>query len=129
MKRRQGFVSNSSSSSFIIAVDKDVENKDIRIEISIEDCIEKRLSTIEEVQKYFLDQYGEADQTFGDMLVAEGEWFSAQYDMCVEEIENEREIIFGRASNEDDTAASLSIYHGALNEIDQDDIFIIDAGE
>jgi hypothetical protein len=129
MKRREGFVSNSSSSSFILGVNKNVNNEDIKIEITIEECIDKRISTIEEVKTHFVEYYGWADCTWEDILEDSGEWMESRYAECVECIENGQDIIFGTASNEADSAADLAIYFGALTQLDMDDVTVVDAGE
>lgn len=67
MKRRFGFVSNSSSSSFIVAV-KDIKNTgdypDFIFKLfnkMMDSFIEEKITTIEELNKYFIDLYGYGD--------------------------------------------------------------------
>lgn len=57
MKTRQGFVSNSSSSSFLI-VSKNKELPTIKVELEIP--IERQIKTIKELKEYF-DDYHEYD--------------------------------------------------------------------
>lgn len=62
MKIRTGFVSNSSSSSFIIAVDKDVKNVKCDVTYTITEDIakytEERLTTAAEVIRELHHEYG-----------------------------------------------------------------------
>jgi hypothetical protein len=122
MKNRKGFVSNSSSSSFILAVD-DV-SKDVKISISIEKCISKKASTKEELDAAFIDEYGYGNMTIDDFL-AEENYYQEQYDKCLDSINRGKTIIIGTASNEDDDSAALAIYYGALDSIDDKDVEII----
>ena len=56
MTIRNGFVSNSSSSSFLIASKGDVEN--LAITVNIGHLINQTIATEEELTEYFLDNYG-----------------------------------------------------------------------
>lgn len=56
MKIRSGFVSNSSSSSFIISSKE--ENPKIVVEIPVKDLSHTKITSIEELKDYFLDNYG-----------------------------------------------------------------------
>ena len=55
MKIREGFVSNSSSSSFVVAVSKDQIDIPIIIKANLNDFVEKTISTPEELREYFED--------------------------------------------------------------------------
>ena len=58
MKTRTGFVSNSSSSSFIISAPaKEKPSASVRIEI--ENFVEDTIKTQEELEQYMIDQYGD----------------------------------------------------------------------
>lgn len=59
MKTRAGFVSNSSSSSFVISVPKNVKPS-ATIRINLEDFIDETIKTKEELEQYMPDQYGDA---------------------------------------------------------------------
>lgn len=58
MKIRNGFVSNSSSSSFILGVPSSSKNNSkIKIEVDLSDLVEREINTKEEAKEYFLDSY------------------------------------------------------------------------
>lgn len=86
MKIRQGFVTNSSSSSFIIAVkekdsklSKDIEDK--LLEWAKNQIFEKgttRISSIEELDKFFISNYGYRNQSLQELL--EDDYYKEKYD-------------------------------------------------
>lgn len=135
MKVRKGFVSNSSSSSFILAVEKDVKNEDIKIEISLTECIEKRIETIEALQAYFEKNYiwdtdeDKATKSFISRLAEEGDWCVEKYEECEQAIYNGKAIIMGSGSNEDYNAAGLAVYYGAINDLDMENVQVIESGD
>lgn len=135
MKRRQGFVSNSSSSSFILAVDKDVKNEDIKIEISLSECIENRIETVEELQAYFDENYiwadaeERAEKSFISLLQEEGDWCVEKYEECEKAIYSGKVIILGSGSNEDYNAAGLAVYYGAIDQLDMPNVQVIESGD
>jgi hypothetical protein len=58
MKLRSGFVSNSSSSSFIVARDKDAPDKiEIKIVVDVEELASETLLTKEDVEWYLDEKY------------------------------------------------------------------------
>lgn len=97
MKIRNGFVSNSSSSSFIVAVEKDA--KPLHLKINIEDECEV-ITTIEELEKSRYFRCCDAEER------VENE----EYQACVKAINAGMVIKIFRASNED--YSCLSGFHG-----------------
>jgi hypothetical protein len=57
MKTRLGFVSNSSSSSFLVASD----SKKLTITVDISHLVEKVITTIPELHQHYIDDYGESE--------------------------------------------------------------------
>jgi hypothetical protein len=96
MKTRQGFVSNSSSSSFIISTNKGEKPK-ITIEIDIENY-STEIRNKEDLDKYFIGEYG-----YGDTLeeIFEDDYnLKEGYESCLLELEKGKYIYLGTVSNE-----------------------------
>lgn len=68
MKIRQGFVTNSSSSSFVIAVKKDIEEGPMKIFLDNIFEQEDVITSIEELNDYIVNTYGYRNQTLKDIL-------------------------------------------------------------
>ena len=65
MKVRSGFVSNSSSSSFIVAVDKDASTEiKVVLKANLETYADRKISTIEELNDYYDDYWGEREYRY-----------------------------------------------------------------
>ena len=123
MKVRTGFVSNSSSSSFIAITDKDA--KKIEVEIKI-DLIESfnliKIETKEDYDKYIFGRLGFKDiEDFFE--------FSCDYDKknredAFKEIELGKVIYVGSVGNDDGSSLSNYLYEEGLSEITSKDAVI-----
>lgn len=121
MKIRNGFVSNSSSSSFIISAEKSKEKKfKIFIEMDISNLIDLIVTTEEELKDAFIEQYSlsyyfkEEDTPFLDVLEDEG--LLEEYEQCLEELKQGKEVIFLSASSDDYEGASQYIHYNGLDK-------------
>lgn len=72
MKKRVGFVSNSSSSSFIVYGNTD-DSDYITVKLRKEALFSEELKTEEDVRKYFKDRYCCQDERFMEDLEMEGQ--------------------------------------------------------
>lgn len=99
MKIRNGFISNSSSSSFIIGV----KNGETKITIPIEVDLKKYgkvIKTKEELAEYFVDRYGEA-------LLLDEKHVLELYTKSLETIKSGKMIIVGDFSSDGDPLESF----------------------
>ena len=127
-KIRTGFVSNSSSSSFILAITKERANETITIPIDITSCVDEQLTTKKELDKWFHGNYiVSEDETIEQFLEEESGSGYGDYDYpaMVKAIESGKVILVGSGSSEGDSAADLAIYYGAISTINDSDIEVI----
>ncbi len=94
MKIRSGFVSNSSSSSFIVAANKENTNIKITLETDLKKY-GKVLTTEQEVKDYFIYEYGD-------------DYDNVAYNSCLSAIKEGKIIIIG--SFDSDTDDNLEKY-------------------
>ena len=107
MKTRTGFVSNSSSSSFIVAVDS-VDKAEMTVKINLAE-LGKVLRTEQEVKNCFKDYWSEED------LEDDG-WVKDKLNLCIAAIKQGKIIIFGDVSNEGDLPMEQFIYEEGISE-------------
>lgn len=112
MKIRKSFVTNSSSSSFILMSKKDIHNENILFTISVPSysIIDDTITNKEELLEWFDCHYGaQPEYEYWDE-------FEDEYNEMLSKIEEGFSFYIGRASNEDDEAISqLLYYHGFDN--------------
>jgi len=129
MKIRSGFVSNSSSSSFIVAV-KDKNNAKIRLTIEVD--LSKYahryggpaiISTVEQLYKLFKEDYdydaAETDQRKND------EFWEERYKKAKAAIERGKVVLFGRFSDQEGDAVEALLCENGLKEEESSDVEII----
>jgi hypothetical protein len=110
MKIRSGFVSNSSSSSFIIAVkDEDNTKVSITFEVDLSAYADKPISTIEDLNKYF-----DYDRSW-------------KYEECRKAIENGKTILIGRFSDECTDSEETFLCYNGIPDQDNKNIEIIES--
>jgi len=116
MKIRIGFVSNSSSSSFILPI-KDVDDK-ITIEFSFEDIkkfinyssesgIDIIITNEHELESYIIDTYGYNGETLTYTLEYNGEWLQLKYNEMLNYINNGRHLLVGYIDHNDQTKMEI----------------------
>ena len=94
MKSRVGFVSNSSSSSFMIAgTDAQIRNGMINITVRLKDLVDKVFDSEEKLARYFKSNYGSDWREDGEYLIE-------KYDAAVKAIKAGNVVAVGSVSNE-----------------------------
>lgn len=105
MKTRSGFVSNSSSSSFIIAGPVDqLRDGVLAIPVKLSTIVDKVFTDEESLAKYFVREYGK------NWREDDGEWLAQRYDDAVAELRAGNAVAIGNFSNEDDNPVSHLFY-------------------
>jgi hypothetical protein len=111
MKERTGFVSNSSSSSFILAAK---ETPKIKVELTYNDFEE--FSTLEEYNGWLEEHWG-VDVS---EIIAESDYQRKEYDRIKAVFERGDKIYIGEVSSDDcDNLASMELYNTGCPESDK----------
>ena len=117
MKIRSGFVSNSSSSSFIVAIPKDSKKVHITVNTTVDllDHVEEVLKTKKEVIRYFTNVYG--------LDNCSEEWL----EKCFQAIKEGQEILVGSVSDENELDERILVDNDFINnaKFDDDNIKVI----
>ena len=108
MKLRSDFVSNSSSSSFVVAVDSQakIDNVKIVINFDLESLVEETLTTEEEVKIYFSEEYEvnveePADDYWGDA-----------FKEALEAVSSGKKILIGSVCSDGESIENLLMTRG-----------------
>ena len=119
MKTRNGFVSNSSSSSFIVAVSKNNKNTSAKITITLEVDLAKygtTIETVEELIKYFCkEMYVDIDKLKQHK----------DYIACKRAIESGKVVIMGDFSSESGEVIETMLCEKGLDGIVGDNVEVI----
>jgi len=106
MKVRNGFVSNSSSSSFVVALDPKKTKIKIEIEVDLETYAHKQITTLEEVEEHFKeeDTYGKRDEE--------------RYKVFLKAIKEGKTVFVGSFSDDGDDAIGTMLCNRGLEDKD-----------
>jgi hypothetical protein len=105
MKTRIGFVSNSSSSSFIVA---SKEKPKMTIEINLENLSEKKIIAEKELVEYVLGEYGY--KTLEAFLI-DDKHHKIFYDKCIEALKEGKSLYVGSISNDSGNDIESYVYN------------------
>ena len=111
MKVRSGFVSNSSSSSFIVASDSD--DLTATVKINLKSLIRRVFSTKEDVLKFYFHDYGyESMEEFQEDTST-----YKTYEAIIKAIESGKKVYQGLASSESDNGTEQFVLWGGLSSV------------
>jgi len=107
MKKRNGFVSNSSSSSFIVASDKEAGDIEMSLTLSVRlrDLTEETITTVDELIAHYKDCWG---YTTEKEILSE-KMIASEYKRCLKELKCGKKLHVVSVSS-DGTPLEAAIY-------------------
>lgn len=128
-KIRTGFVSNSSSSSFIVVGKKGNDKAKVTLEIDLKELSSSVANTLDELNSHIVFEYGYGDVDTVEEVLNE-DWFSKdKYEQLVKEIEAGNTVYFGTVSTEDYGVSETYIANNGFGDLGPDFNVIQDAGD
>ena len=130
MKKRTGFVSNSSSSSFIIAAKpKQSLRANIKTGVDVSRFIDISITNLKELEQYYIDQYCWEKRPILKEALEEEDRLE-EYKERVALIESGYFIYLGSTSNENgDDGVEMLLCEQGINVLDFEDEVLIIEGE
>jgi hypothetical protein len=116
MKIRNGFVSNSSSSSFVVSAPPNVPLK-IKIEVDIEQYANDTLKTLNDVKKYIEEQWGDVSKNL------------EEYDELKAEIEKGNWVYVGSFSSDSGDAMEQFLCDSGIEQPEDGSFNVIQSDE
>lgn len=108
MKVRNGFVSNSSSSSFIISVPSSVgKGGKIMVEVDPSKVFDTVITSKEELDKWVVDQYGWGGVTDVEKILADEDWVQERYAEMLKTVERGDVVLQGDFEYDDTSVVNL----------------------
>ena len=123
MKIRAGFVSNSSSSSVIIASDSTTTDIfDATIKVRLSSLVQEKINTIENLNKFMSYHY---DFSITEEQDDNNKFEREKYDMLKDYINNGKTIYICNANNEVEGVSNF-LYENGLNDLKLKNGILID---
>ncbi len=121
MKIRNGFVSNSSSSSFIVAATGEPIKAVMEVDLS---TLATKITTKKELDSKVISEYGWSKAKIKEIF-EDDEWLEENYNKALEALEQGKVVYWGQASyNETDDPIEFMIGNGGLSNIENIDIIM-----
>jgi hypothetical protein len=118
MKIRKGYVSNSSTSSFIVSIPKDKESHFvITIPVNLESYVDNIINTKEELDEEFKGRFKYGDIEYEEKL----------YNECLEAINKGERVLLGGFANDSNNSVENFLYYNGIGK--QDNINVIENEE
>jgi len=117
MKTRNGFVSNSSTTSFMVAV-KDIKDAKVKVEGNIEDFAKYKITTVDELNEYFKKEY-----PWASLETIMGRGYC--YGEAKKAIEEGKILLAGSFSSESDGLEVYLYGEGISSVVDSDKVDVL----
>ena len=119
MKTRIGFVSNSSSTSFMVAVKKGKTTGKITIvkEIDLNQYVSTTIETAENLYEYFYEQHGSKDDWMKETL--------KEYNLALKELANGKIILAGDLGDDGSEPEEALLCNEGIASLQGKDITVI----
>jgi len=118
MKMRHGFVSNSSSSSFIVASANDKVS--ITVEIDLRSLSRKVVTDVTDLDWYLIDRYSESE-------IDDPNSHAGRIKLkAIQALADGKKIYFGSIYNDSDDPVELMLYRKGLAVIDSKDVNVFE---
>jgi len=124
MKIRDGFVSNSSSSSFILSANKTTKNFKTKIIVDIKDYITTTIKTENDIIKYFNEYYYGKIENYNEL----DNYSKKIYNKIKKELNNNKIVLTGTFSSDGDSIEQF-LYNNPLSFINKNIKVIQEDGE
>lgn len=119
MKIREGFISNSSSTSFIAIINDDKKTKvTLSFEVDLKDYVDRYIATIDELNDYFICDYGEITSNPVleiEKILKDNDDLKEKYDKMKNGIEQGKTILVANISSEGEPEEQFLYDYGIAN--------------